>query len=171
VRQKSYRKDVSYYKCVIQAGYIVYSIEPSLLLSVCGNGVVVTLQDPVNKVGGMAHCVFPDSTKGETPTNFHSNIAIRSLYKKINQHKRLTRHVEAQLFGGANFCGIKKKRASQLIADIRKQLDMMKVKVVAEDVSGNIGRKIIFNTYSGETLVFKTKKVRHSDWTPEKPRK
>ena len=159
------------YKCIIQAGYIAYSIEPSYLCGVCGNGVLVTIHDPIKKTGGIAHCVYPKLKLHQKPTNYHANIAVISLFKKLNQHKKLSNKIEAQLFGGGNLNNIKKDRAVELVGDIKNILNKYKVKIISEDIGGNMGRKVILNTHSGECIIHKTKKIRRTDWMPEFPRK
>lgn len=163
-------QNLTFYKCVIQAGHIAYSIGPSYICAVCGNGVLVTIQDPVRKIGGMAHCVFPNMKSFQKPTNYHSNIAVVSLYKKLNQHRSLSRRAEAQIFGGGNLNGIKRKRARELIKNIKEILTKLNINLVSEDIGGDMGRKVMLNTYSGECFVYKTRKVRTSDWLPEFPR-
>lgn len=162
---------VKFYQCVIQAGHIAYSYDPSYLCTVCGNGVIVTIQDPHTKTGGMAHCVYPKLPTGLKASNYHSKNAIYSLYKKLTEKKKLSLYAEAQLFGGGNIHGLKKERAQSLVADIRNRLKQLNIKITSEDIGGNLGRKIIFNTYNGETIVFKTKKIRKTDWLPEFSRK
>lgn len=169
--KKKAGQDLTFYRCIIQAGYVAYSIEPSYLCAVCGNGILITIHDPIKKVGGMAHCVYPRLKSHQKPTNYHANIAVVSLFKKLNQHRKLSNRVEAQLFGGGNLNNIKKDRAVELASNIRNILNKFRVKIISEDIGGNLGRKVVLNTYTGECVIQKTKKVRTSDWLPEFPRK
>jgi len=168
---KAQEKNLTYYKCIIQAGCIAYSIEPSYLCGICGNGVLVSLYDPIKKIGGITHCIYPEIKNWQKPSNYHSDIAIVSLYKRLQQHGKLSRNIEAQLFGGGNFRGAKKSRAETLVKNIRGILNRLKFKIVSEDIGGNLGRRIIFNTYTGAAMIYKTTKVRKSDWVPEFSRK
>lgn len=168
---KNTDQELSFYKCIIQAGHMAYSIEPSHICAVCGNGVLITIYDSIKKFGGMTHCVFPKIQVHQAPSNYHSNIAIVSLLKRLNQQKKLSKRIEAQLFGGGTLNNMKKERANELIDNTRNILNKYNIKIVSEDVGGSMGRKVIFNTYSGECIVHKTKKIRMADWLPEFPRK
>lgn len=158
---------VEHARCILSPGYLAVSDTPSLLCSVCGNGVVVTLWDPVKKHGGMAHCIFSKPKRSEKPTNYHASIAIPSLVKQLLDLNPEACRFEAQLFGGGSGNGEHRKKAHGVITVIRKTFKKVRVTVVSEDIGGMIGRKIVFDTHSGDVLVIRTKKVRTSDWLPE----
>jgi chemotaxis protein CheD len=40
------------------------------------------------------------------------------------------------------------------------------IRIISEDVGGDIGRKLVYNTFSNEVVVYKVKKLRRSDWYP-----
>jgi chemotaxis protein CheD len=162
---------IDYHQCLLDPGQVIYSADPTLICAVCGNGVAVTIQDPVLKVGGMAHCIFPHARSFQTPSNYHSNYALMTLYDRLTKTKPLSRKAEAQLFGGGHLCGMKKGRAEEVLKNIRAVLSRLKISIASEDVGGVLGRKVIFNTFTGETIVMKTKKIRKSDWLPEYPRR
>jgi chemotaxis protein CheD len=48
----------------------------------------------------------------------------------------------------------------------RKVLAGKKIRVVSEDVGGQMGRKIVFNTHTNEVGVIKVEKLRKKDWYP-----
>jgi len=162
---------LEYYNCFIQPGQVVYSQDPSLICAVCGNGVVVVIYDRIKNIGGAVHCIYPKLKKNQRPTNYHVDNAINSLVASLKVLKASGRTLEAQLFGGGCFRGYEKKRAEQVIRKIRRVLKKLKIEVISEDLGGVLGRKIVFNTYSGEVIVHKTRKVRKTDWMPEYQRK
>lgn len=159
-----------YNHCVIQAGQIVYSFTPACVRAVCGNGAIVTMYDPIHKIGGMVHCVFPDMKGFSSVSNYHADTAIEGLYASLSKQSPLSRFAEAQLFGGGHYYGLKRERAEQLVEKMRVVLRALKVKIISEDIGGTMGRKVVLNTFSGETVVYKTKNIRRSDWMPEFPR-
>lgn len=93
-----------------------------------------------------------------------------TLYAKLTEKNRLSKKAVAQIFGGGHFFGMKKERAETVIEDVRRILARLKIPIVSEDIGGTYGRKVIFNTYSGEAVVLKTQQIRKSDWLPERPR-
>jgi len=173
MRRKDYSNDpqkkqaLEHTRCIISPGYLAVSQSPSLLCSVCGNGVIVTLWDPVKRNGGMAHCIFPQTGFTEQPTNYHASIAIPSLIQQMLDLHPYAARFEAQIFGGGNAHGAAQRRAVKVIKMIKKMLHRFKVDVISENIGGSVGRKIVFDTNSGDILVIHTKRVRKTDWLPE----
>ncbi|MCB9748361.1 MAG: chemotaxis protein CheD [Candidatus Omnitrophica bacterium] len=165
------RQNLELYKCFIQAGQLAFSKDPSLICAVCGNGVLITLRDRIQKVGGVVHCIYPQSYRWSKPTNYHVDIAIYSLFSNLKNYNVIHRNLEAQLLGGGHLRGLNKKRAEKVIKGVRKILGKHNINIVSEDVGGNLGRKIIFNTESGELVIHKTRQIRKTDWMPEFSRK
>ena len=154
--------------CVIQAGHLAYSEDSVFFCAVCGNGVVVTLRDRVNRIGGMAHVVYPRLDPESRPTNFYADTAVGSLIKILFYlGSESGRNLEAQILGGGHLDGMGKKRAEECVRVVRKLLKKEKIRLLTEDVGGVLGRKIIFNTSSGETSALKTSRIRRMDWLPE----
>lgn len=159
--------NIDYYNCFVKPGYLAYAKDPSLIYSVCGNGVIVILHDRLKKIGGMAHCIYPKVKFSEKATNYHADAAISSLVRAMTKNGlSQTLQLDAHVFGGGSR-GYAQDRAQKAIKRVRRILNKYHIRVVSEDVGGNLGRKILFNTQSGEVLILKTDKVRRTDWTPE----
>jgi chemotaxis protein CheD len=159
--------EIQYYHCMMQPGYVVVSEDPTLLCTVCGNGVVMVLWDRLKKTGGMAHCVFPRARWGERPTNLHADMAVASLIKQMADTTDNSDYWEAQIFGGGNARGFQERRARKTVKVIKKILKEFSIELVSEDVGGSLGRKVVFNTFSGDVMLNKTRRVRKIDWMPE----
>ncbi len=159
---------MDYYNCSIQAGEIVISRDPSWIYAVCGNGVLVLLRDKALRIGGVAHCVFPRLRFREKPTNYHTDIAVHSLIMDLQRNRSSLRNIEAQILGGGHYHGHEKRRAEKVIKRVKKILKRKKITIISEDVGGCLGRKVVFNTHSGEVVVYKTRHIRRTDWTPER---
>lgn len=154
--------------CVVQAGHLAFSERPAFLFSVCGNGVIVTLRDRINCSAGMAHVVFPRLDSGVKPTNFHLDLALPALLRAMEtMGSSDRRRLEAQILGGGHLDGVGKKRAEDCVKKAREWLKDKCVQIVSEDIGGVLGRKVIFNSANGETLVVKTERIRRMDWLPE----
>lgn len=167
MQTKNSQTKIEYYNCFIQPGQFVFSQDPSWIYAVCGNGVLIILRDKFQCIGGVAHCVFPKRRYRQQPTNYHIDVAIPSLIKNLQSYNTLSHNLEAQLFGGGHLCGYEKKRAEQVVKQVKKILKRKKISIVSEDVGGSLGRKVVFNTHSGEVFVHKTQKIRKTDWMPE----
>lgn len=161
------KNNVEFYNCVVNSGHLAFTREPTLLSSVCGCGVVVTVWDRIKRRGGMAHCVFPKLRFREKPTNYHVDVAIPLLMRQFFNYASYSERLEAQIFGGGHLRGVSQRLSAKTVKATRKALKRFHVMVTSEDIGGSVGRKIIFNTFSGDVMVWKTKKIRMSDWNPE----
>ena len=160
-------RQLEYERCVIKPGYLAISPAPSVIFSVCGCGVVIVLRDRIKRVGGLAFCLFPRPRWGQKRTNYFADVAVTSLVKSLLGCDCYPEDMEAQLFGGASLNPWQRHRAAKVVKACRKTLQQFRINIASEDVGGNLGRKIVFNTHSGETAVLKTRKIRKSDWVPE----
>ena len=158
---------LSYYNCIVQPGYLVFSHEPAFLCSVCGNGVVVIIWDKVRRIGGMTHCIFPKRRMRDKPSNYYADVAVTQLVAALTGKQCLAQNLEVQLFGGGSMRGWSAGRARAVVEMIRKILKKHRIDIVSEDIGGSVGRKVVFDTRSGDVVVIKTRRVRKSDWAPE----
>ncbi len=161
------KNNLQFYRCILEAGQVVFSGRPSLLSSVCGSGVVVTLWDRIKRSGGMAHCIFPERRLQQRPTNYHADIAIPLLIREFLNRTNYAFGLEAQIFGGGSLREVSLNTASKTVKAARRILRKFNIPVTSEDTGGGVGRKIIFNTFSGDVIVLKTKKIRLTDWAPD----
>jgi len=160
-------RQLEFNRCVIKPGYLAVSRDPAVIFSVCGCGVVVVIRDRIKKVGGLAYCLYPSKRWGERPTNFHADVAVSSLVRSLLGLNSYVEDMEAQVFGGASIRSDHRRRSDEVVNVCRHVLKKLRVNIVSEDVGGTLGRKILFNTHSGETAILKTRQVRKSDWVPE----
>lgn len=158
---------LEYSNCVVQPGYLAVCSDPTMISVVCGNGVVVFLRDRIKKIGGVAHYIYPRTERRGRPSNYHAEVAIKSLVRCLLNAKANATNFEALLFGGGHLRGYAKKRADQTVKNSRKILRRLNIQIVSEDCGGSLGRKIVFNSYSGEVIVLKTRNIRRTDWVPE----
>jgi chemotaxis protein CheD len=152
---------------LLKPGFIYLSEKPVSISTVVGSSVSVCLFDRNQKIGGMNHFQFPEIKNREKATAIYGNVANLALLKMMLSNGSKVSHIEAQIFGGAHNpdvsninIGINNIRAARRILNSRK------IRIVSEDVGGEIGRKIIFNTSTCEIAVLKVKNLRQSDWYP-----
>lgn len=153
--------------CIIQPGYLAVSPSPARIGAVCGSCVVICLRDGMSRAGGAACCIQPRARRGEKPTNYHAVTAVNSLVEHVSNGNWRTARMEAFLFGGGHVDARAQRRAEQTLRAARRALKRKGVRIVTEDVGGSVGRKILFDTGSGDIAVLKTRKIRKTDWVPE----
>lgn len=146
---------------LIKPGSIYITDEPQVLFSIVGSSVTVCLWDEKTHISGMNCFVEPVTyDKNKTTARFGnvSMIALLNSLKGISPRSKL----EAHIFGGAS--NIRSEKGEKNIEIARKILHARKIPIVSEDVGGTKGRKIAFDTESGQACVIKVHKLRKEDW-------
>ncbi|MBF0302523.1 MAG: chemotaxis protein CheD [Desulfamplus sp.] len=153
---------------LLKPGYIYMSDnQPISISTVVGSSVAVCLFDRKQKIGGMNHFQFPETNEREKATAIYGNVATLTLIKMMLSNGSKNSHIEAQIFGGAYNPEVSNMNVGiNNIRTARKILSSKKIKIISEDVGGEMGRKIIFNTATFEIAVLKVKTLRRSDWYP-----
>ncbi|MGD9733646.1 MAG: chemotaxis protein CheD [Desulfamplus sp.] len=152
---------------LLKPGFIYISNNPVSISTVVGSSVAVCLFDRRKKVGGMNHFQFPEIKEREKATAIYGNVATLALIKMMLSNGSKNSHIEAQIFGGAHNYEVSNINVGiNNIRTARKILNNKKIKIISEDVGGEVGRKIIFNTATNEIAVLKVKDIRKSDWYP-----
>jgi len=156
----------------LQPGYILVTAKPTLISAVLGSCVAVCIYDRKRKLGGMNHFQLPATKDLEKATARYGNAATFALIRMMLQQGSKIKHLEAQLFGGAHNSEVSPENIGQKnIRAAKKILAKARVKLVSEDVGGQKGRKIVFNTGNNEVAVLKVDRLRKEDWYPyENPR-
>ena len=118
----------------------------------------------------MAHYLYPFADNRDRATAKYGNVAISHLIKMFLDWGADRRDIRAQMFGGASLrhsteC---ERIAGENIRIARCVLERSGIKIISEDVGGDMGRKVMYNTHSNEAIVYKTERLRGSDWYPYK---
>jgi chemotaxis protein CheD len=151
----------------LKPGYIYLPEKPTVISTVLGSSVAVSLYDKKRKTGGMNHFLFPVAESREKTTALYGNIAVITLIRMMISQGADPFHLEAQIFGGANNTDTCIHNVGKQNYQTAKDILMQKnIRIVSEDVGGRLGRKIVFNTLTCEILTLKVDRLRESDWYP-----
>jgi chemotaxis protein CheD len=161
-------KDVQLYEYYLKPGYIFLNREPSIISTAIGSCVMVSLWDSSRKYGGAANYSYPFIDDKKRATACYGNVAVSHLIRMFLGEKANIQNISAQIFGGASLrqsieCA---EVAKENIRIARSVLGRFRIRIVSEDVGGDVGRKLVYNTFSNEAIVFKAKKLRREDWYP-----
>ncbi|MBN1847358.1 MAG: chemotaxis protein CheD [Deltaproteobacteria bacterium] len=151
----------------LKPGYILVADRPTAISTVLGSCVSVCIYDRKRKTGGMNHFLLPTIMKSDAATARYGNVATLTLIVMLINDGSKVKNMEAQIFGGAYNSKISRLDVGQdNIKIARKVLRKKGVRIVSEDVGGEKGRKIVFDTSTNEVAVIKVDKLRKSDWHP-----
>lgn len=127
-----------------------------------GSCVVICLWCPKSKIGGMAHMLLPlshgfDSSFQNSPGIF-PDVAIPFLLKEMELEGGVRNSFEAKLIGAGNMFpengpGFLGDIGSNILSSVMKTLEENRIPIINQCVGGNWGRKVIFQTETGEILI------------------
>lgn len=151
----------------LKPGFIYLPDRPTTISTVLGSSVAVSLYDRSLKLGGINHFRFPYINSREKTTALYGNIAVITLIRMMVTNGSNLSNLEAQIFGGALNPKYSKKDIGRDNLKTAKQiLITKKIRVISEDIGGELGRKIVFNTSTNEIVILKVNQLRESDWYP-----
>ena len=129
---------------------LIVSEELCLVTTVLGSCVSVCLYDKVLKNGGINHFMLPFWNGKGLASPKYGNIAISQLIDKMTDLGCDKRNLVAKMFGGANQ-SISRMNIGERNAKVAMEfLSKYGISIVAESIEGTEGRKIEFNTCTGE---------------------
>lgn len=151
----------------LKPGYILVPVVPTVIATVLGSCVAVCLFDRDRKTGGMNHFQLPSTSRQEDATARYGNVATAALIGMMVDGGSSIKNLEAQIFGGAfQQATCPKNIGQENIRVARVVLARKRIPIVSEDIGGERGRKIVYNTSSNEAVVIKVDKIRGEDWYP-----
>lgn len=132
---------------------IFASREPHIVNTILGSCIGVCFYDTVLKYGGINHYMLPFWNGQGLASPKFGNIAIHKLFEKMQSLGSSKRNLVAKIFGGGNI--IEASTAQFMIGErnialAKDMLKDLKIQIVSQSVGGNLGRKIQFNTATGE---------------------
>lgn len=130
--------------------FIVYR-EPCLVTTILGSCVAIALFDPLKRIGALNHYLLPQpgSSSGERSLRYGSVSTDEMIDEMLSVGASLDR-LQAKVYGGARVLdnlNLGESIGKQNIDFAMKYLSQHRIPVVANDVGGTTGRKIILNTF------------------------
>ena len=140
-------------KHFLYPGAIYVSPEPSVITTILGSCIAVCLYDPVLQVGGMNHFMLPLWNGQGLASPRYGNIAIEKLINNIEALGSKKANIKAKVFGGAEIIATNISQfmiGERNIKLAKEILHEEGIPIVSSSTGGKLGRKIIFNTQTGE---------------------
>ncbi|MBE6044682.1 chemotaxis protein CheD [Clostridium thermopalmarium] len=133
------------------------AVSPKKLITVgLGSCIGIAIYDPNNKIGGLAHIMLPDSTQFNNITNpmKFADLAIPILLERMQKQGAIKRNLKAKIAGGASMFNFSDKSMIMDIGNrnsisVKKVLKELDIPIISEDIGGNKGRTMIFDTTNG----------------------
>ena len=140
----------------LHAGHLYIAPERVRITTILGSCVAICMWDPGAGVGGMNHYMLPDDLGADTATPRYANYAIRTLIDSLQMLGARRARLQAKLYGGASVLSSLHagRHLGQKNIDVgRERLAEASIPIVHEDAGSIHGRKVIFDTATGHTIV------------------
>ena len=124
-----------------------------------GSCIGICLLDKTAKKGGMAHIMLPSIQQARSNQNRakFADTAIEDLITDMEKIGASKKRLTAKIAGGSQMFNIGSsdimrigERNAKAVVEI---LNNHSIRILAQDIGGNHGRTIIFDTVSGELLI------------------
>lgn len=142
------------------------SREPYQIKTILGSCVAVCLWDATRKIGGMNHYMLPLWNGKGLASPKYGNIAMEKLIAKMLQLGSKKNNLQAKVFGGAEVIVQQKSNYNIGMRNVLTAYDILRennIPIISQSVKGQLGRKIIFLTDTGEVyhkVLTKTQNVK-----------
>ena len=131
------------------------SAQPAEVTTILGSCVAVCLWDRYLGIGGINHYMLPTWNGMELASPKYGNIAIERLVEKMLQLGCKKNNLVAKVFGGGEVITVASSTMHIGERNIMVAEDMLQernIPIIGRSTGGKNGRKIIFNTHTGEVL-------------------
>lgn len=121
----------------------------SLISYGLGSCIGIALFDSINKIGGLAHIMLPDSTQArnaENPAKF-ANTALPLMLDEMLKMGAIKSRITAKIAGGAQMFTFANATDVMRVGErnaeaVRIILKSMDIRIIADDTGGNYGRTV-----------------------------
>jgi chemotaxis protein CheD len=141
----------------VHTGEVMSSVGGATYSTVLGSCVSVCLWDPATGVGGINHFLLPDQVSNGLSSPRFGNVAMRTLLTQLERAGAPVAALRAKVFGGASVLAggeaLPDALGARNVELARVLLGLAGIPIVAEDVGGTHGRKLIFRTTDGAAWV------------------
>jgi chemotaxis protein CheD len=131
------------------------SQEPYIVNTILGSCVAVCLIDVKLKIGGINHYMLPLWNGQGLASPKFGNIAINKLIEKMISLGCSKHNLQAKVFGGGNIFEsnlLQFQIGERNITIANEMLMEHQIRIISSSTGGNLGRKIQFNTQTGEVI-------------------
>ena len=142
-------------KYFLHSSQLYVARNESWIVTVLGSCVAVCLYDKQLRIGGMNHFMLPLWNGQGLESPRYGNIAIPKLLELLKKNGSSPDHLVAKVFGGAKILGDENSyfQVGEANVDfVFRSLNELNIPVRASSTGGSKGRKIYFNSVTGEVF-------------------
>ncbi len=139
------------------------SCDPARVITVLGSCVSVTMFNERLGIGAICHALLPRNN-GNGDDFKYVDSSIRQMIRAFEKLKVDRHEIEVKLFGGGDMFRMQIARpffisvGEQNVKMALKTIEKEKLKLMASDVGGHLGRKLYYYTHTNAVFIKRLKK-------------
>lgn len=147
----------------LHPGELYFGRAPTIVSTLLGSCVAVTLWHPKKNIGGMCHVVLPESAEGKFDMRY-GDCAIAEFAKQAIKYSTRTQDYVVHVYGGSDMFPDMQKASGMKIGDrniekINQLLKLYKFHIKEVDTGGTNSRKIKLDLSDGSVWTRKTSRT------------
>lgn len=152
------------HKIILKPGELFTSETPTLVSTVLGSCVSVTMFSQQLRLGAICHAVLPRDNGREPGELFrYVDRSLEAMLSHFCRHGITSDGIEVKLFGGADMLAAHNNRlrgiGQQNIEMALLIIERNRLRLNANDLGGTQGRKLFFKTHTGEVFLKKLRSM------------
>lgn len=156
-------------KVFLQTGDCFFAVQPTVVTTVLGSCLAVTINAPRFGFGTICHAFLPDSSEAmrrgaeEPQVCRYVDTALQNMLETMDKMGVPRRELIVKMFGGASGIAVAGMAKSSYnigrrnVEMAKKLLKFARLDIQVENVGGSQGRKLMFHTQTGEVWLKKLK--------------
>lgn len=142
-------------KHFLYPGQIFVSKVPVVITTILGSCAALCLWDSCKRIGGMNHYLLPEGSDNGPNRLRYGNVANPALLNELLALGCSLKNIRAKVFGGASaFATNPLQSVGTRNIELAEQfVRKANIPLVSKDVSGKHGRRLVFQTDDGVTLI------------------
>lgn len=160
----------------LKIGECVFTTRAVLLSTVLGSCVAASFFHQPSRAAALFHAMLPDSTQGRRMARpcHYVNRAVEEIMRRFLRFGAKPREIQIRLCGGANTMQGEERKELKDVLDVgrknveaaRKALRQAGLSILAEDVLGQRGRSVLFDTGTGRLWLRDVDTLPAGDYRP-----
>jgi chemotaxis protein CheD len=136
-------------------GQLFVSRQPMVITTILGSCAALCLWDWRKRVGGMNHYLLPEGSDDGPNRLRYGTVANPALLKELLALGCDIKHIQAKLFGGSSAFAANPLQSlgTRNVQLAEEFLRTNAIRLMAKDVSGKHGRRLMFHTEDGSTTI------------------
>ncbi len=159
----------------LQTGDCFLGVTPTLVTTVLGSCLAVTIHAKNQGIGAICHAFLPNSCnsrqgeQGEPQVCRYVDTALQNMLESMDKIGIPRRDLTVKMFGGSSGIAVRGMKYNSYnigrrnVEMARKLLKLAQLPIESEDVGGTQGRKLMFQTQTGEVWIKKLSRMHSND--------